>query len=99
MKFTAVAVAAALATSSVVAIDSPALRALADDTTATTGGLEANADAPKDGDKEMWGWGGRPGWGWGGGWGRPGWGWGHHGWGHHGWGWGRPGWGRPGWGW
>ncbi|KAK1943730.1 hypothetical protein P3T76_005126 [Phytophthora citrophthora] len=85
MKFAAIAVVTALATSSVVAFDSPALRALAEDT-AANGGLEANAESPNDGDKEMWGWGGRPGWGWG----RPGWGWGHH---HRGWGWGRPGWG------
>ncbi|GMF27279.1 unnamed protein product [Phytophthora lilii] len=100
MKFSALAVAAVLATTSVAAIDQPALRALADAAPAGTGAAETNAQpaagTPNEaGDHKEWGWGG-PGWGWGGGWGRP-WGWG---WGRPGWGWGRPGWGwgRHGWG-
>ncbi|KAJ8576630.1 hypothetical protein ON010_g2580 [Phytophthora cinnamomi] len=98
MKLAALVIAAVLATTSVVAAESPAFRALADVPTTTTGkGVpEANAmptaGAPtKSGDKKEWGWGGP--WGWGGGWGRPwgcGGGWGG-GWGSGcggGWGWG-----------
>ncbi|KAE8987017.1 hypothetical protein PR001_g21918 [Phytophthora rubi] len=63
MKLTAVAVAAVLATASVVAADSPALRALGDvpktGTATGTGPVEATnaqpaAGAPKD--KKEWGW-------------------------------------------
>ncbi|KAI9917324.1 hypothetical protein PsorP6_012804 [Peronosclerospora sorghi] len=83
MKLTYLVVAATLATTSVLADDTPNLRALAPDETAPNGDNEVNAllaaNAPM-GDDEDGGWGHR-GWGWG----RPGWG--------------RPGWGRPGWGW
>ncbi|KAE8963824.1 hypothetical protein PF011_g28895 [Phytophthora fragariae] len=99
MKLTAVAVAAVLSTASVVAADSPALRARGDvpktGTATGTGPVEATnaqpaAGAPKD--KKEWGWGGP--WGWGaGGWGSP---WGcSGGWGG---GWGGAGCGG-GWGW
>ncbi|ETL91618.1 hypothetical protein F442_10152 [Phytophthora nicotianae P10297] len=83
MKITALVVATALAATSVVATDTPALRALAD---APEADVQPNADVPLEGvDQQEW-W-GRPGWG------RPGWGWGRPGWGRPGWGWGRPGWG------
>ncbi|KAF4034443.1 hypothetical protein GN244_ATG13650 [Phytophthora infestans] len=78
MKIAGFVVAAALATSSAFAVDSPALRALAD---ATEADLQPPADDPlESADQQEW-W-GRPDWGHRGG------GWGHH---HHHrhWGWGR----------
>ncbi|KAG3139112.1 hypothetical protein C6341_g20472 [Phytophthora cactorum] len=69
MKITALVVAAALATTSAFAADTPALRALADGTEADA---QLPADAPMEGaDQQEWG----------GGWGRRGWGWGRRGWG------------------
>ncbi|CAH0481534.1 unnamed protein product [Peronospora belbahrii] len=84
MKFTALAVAAALATTYVVATDKPALRALAG-TDADEVDLNANEDMEPstesdDQQENGWGWGRRGKWGHGHG------GWGHGGWGHGGWG-------------
>ena len=87
MKFTVLIVAAALATMSVAATDTPALRALAEDTAADTGPDEmdswSDADA-MDGDDDQqerrWGggrggkWGGGDKWGGGGKWGGGKWG-------------------------
>ncbi|UIZ25954.1 hypothetical protein KXD40_006305 [Peronospora effusa] len=80
MKFTAFAVAAALAATTVISSDTPALRALTDVT--ATGAMQPTADAPnEDDDQKEMGWEHR--------------GWGHRGWGHGGWGYGhgRRGWG------
>uniref|UniRef100_A0AAV1TFC2 Uncharacterized protein n=1 Tax=Peronospora matthiolae TaxID=2874970 RepID=A0AAV1TFC2_9STRA len=77
MKFTALIVAAALATMSVAATDTPALRALAEDTAEDTGPDEMDMqpdteamDGDDDQQERHWG-GGRGGkWGGGGKWGR-----------------------------
>uniref|UniRef100_A0AAV1TH92 Uncharacterized protein n=1 Tax=Peronospora matthiolae TaxID=2874970 RepID=A0AAV1TH92_9STRA len=101
MKFTALIVAAVIATMSVAAAETPVLRALAEDTAANTGAdemdMQPDAGAMDDDDDQQerhWG-GGRGGkWGYGGKWGRGGkWGYGGK-WGRGGGKWGGGKWGR-----